>query len=150
MTWLKVPATSIAQNRGGEYTAEKQEVGEKKKMGRQLSRAERKKAFLAQAEAMFEELEGWYDQHPEATFGEIEQEARRERRKMMGKVLEVIVNGRDTGKQETSPICQACGQPLSFKGYRRKWVQGLEGDSQLERAYYVCPNCKGETLFPPR
>jgi hypothetical protein len=114
-----------------------------------MSREERKKAFLAKAEAMFEQLEDWYDQNPEATFGEIEQEARRERRKMMGEGIEVLINGRDTGKEESAPLCQTCGQALAFRGYRRKWVQGLEGDSQLERAYYVCPHCKGETLFPP-
>jgi hypothetical protein len=25
----------------------------------------------------------------------------------------------------------------------------LEGDTELERAYYVCPKCEGETIFPP-
>jgi DNA-directed RNA polymerase subunit RPC12/RpoP len=118
-------------------------------MARRMSREERKKAFLAEAEAMFEQLEAWYDENPEATFGEIEQEARQERRKMMGRGLEVLVNGRDTGKEDEAPECEKCGGRLSFKGYRRKWVQGLEGDSQLERAYYVCPDCEGETLFPP-
>lgn len=118
-------------------------------MGRHMNREERKKAFLQQAEAMFEELEAWYDKNPEASFGEIEVEARKQRRQMMGKGLEVVVNGRDTGKQEEAPICGKCGQQMEFKGYRPKRVQGLEGDSELERAYYVCPRCEGETIFPP-
>lgn len=118
-------------------------------MSRHMSREERKQAFLERAEMMYEQLEAWYDQHPEATFGEIEQKAREERRQLMGPGLEILINGRDTGKQAKAPLCPGCGKPLSFKGYRCKWVQGLEGDSQLERAYYVCPSCQGETVFPP-
>jgi len=33
--------------------------------------------------------------------------------------------------------------------YRDWWIHGLKGETRLERAYYVCPECKGETLFPP-
>lgn len=118
-------------------------------MARRMSREERKKAFLRKAEAMFEEMEEWYDEHPEATFGEIEAEARQQRRALMGEGLEVLVNGRDVGKGEEAPGCEKCGQKMRFKGYRRKRVVGLEGESTLERAYYVCPKCAGETVFPP-
>jgi hypothetical protein len=118
-------------------------------MVRRMSRQERKEAFLRKAEAMFEEMETWYDEHPEATFGEIEAEARRQRRELMGEALEVLVNGRDVGKGEEAPVCQGCGQKMTFKGYRRRRVVGLEGESVLERAYYVCPECAGETVFPP-
>ncbi len=118
-------------------------------MTRRMSRAEREAVFVEQARTLFNELEAWYDQHPEATFGELEQVARQSRRKMMGRGLSIIVNGRDTGKQTQAPACCQCQQPMKFKGYRPKWVQGIEGDSQLERAYYVCQNCEEETVFPP-
>ena len=40
-------------------------------MYRQMSRAQREAAFLEKAAQMYGTLEDWYDQHPEASFGEI-------------------------------------------------------------------------------
>jgi hypothetical protein len=98
---------------------------------------------------MFDALEDWYDEHPDASFGEIEAEARRQRRELMGQVLAILINGRDRGFQLEAPECQECGQAMKFHGYRGWSIYGLEGDTRLERAYYVCPHCAGETLFPP-
>jgi hypothetical protein len=56
-------------------------------MTRPMSRKEQKVAIMAKAEQMFAELEAWYNQHPEASFEEIEREARKARRKMMGSTL---------------------------------------------------------------
>ena len=54
-------------------------------MSRPQSRTGRKAAFLKEAERMYEQLEDWYDKHPEASFGEIEAEARKRRRELMGR-----------------------------------------------------------------
>ena len=116
---------------------------------RKLSRAQRQAAFMETAQQMYEKLEKWYDGHPEASFGEIEMEVRKQRRELMGETLEVLVNGRDSGFQLEAPKCPKCGKAMEFEGYRKWRVNGLEGDSELERAYYVCPECSGETIFPP-
>lgn len=118
-------------------------------MYRQMSRVQREAIFLEKAAQMYATLEDWYDQHPEASFGEIEAEARRLRRGLMGEGLAVLVNGRDTGYQLEAPSCSVCGHVMEFKGHRRWGISGLEGETALMRAYYVCPKCKGETLFPP-
>ena len=118
-------------------------------MHRQMSRAQREAAFLEKAAQMYGALEDWYDQHPEASFGEIEAEARRLRQELMGEGLAVLINGRDTGYQLQAPPCSVCGQAMEFKGHRRWGVSGLEGETTLMRAYYVCPDCEGETFFPP-
>jgi len=118
-------------------------------MYRQMSRAQREAAFWEKATQMYVALEDWYDQHPEASFGEIEAEARRLRRELMGEGLAVLINGRDTGFQLEAPPCSVCGQAMEYKGHRRWGISGLEGETALMRAYYVCPGCKGETLFPP-
>lgn len=118
-------------------------------MARKMSRRRRKEAFLMAASEAFERLEEWYDEHPEARFGEIEQEARRRRREMMGQALEVLINGRDNGVEAEGVHCEQCSGEMEFKDYLPWTVRGLEGDTKLERAYYVCPECKGETIFPP-
>jgi hypothetical protein len=119
-------------------------------MTREMSRARRREAMMRAAEEMIERLETWYDAHPDASFGEIEEQARQERREWMGQVLEVVVNGRETGFQLEPPCCEGCGMEMEFKDYHDWTVRGLEGDTRLERAYYVCPECEGQTLFPPR
>jgi hypothetical protein len=118
-------------------------------MSRLQSRAQREAAFLKLATDLYTQLEEWYDQHPAASFGELEQEARRLRREFMGQGLAVVINGRDTGFQLEEPVCPQCGQALQFVGYRPWRVSGLEGETELERAYYVCRECEGQTLFPP-
>lgn len=129
---------------------EKRREGGKAKMYHNMSRAQREAVFLERAARMYSTLEDWYDEHPEASFGELEEKARGLRREMMGEVLEVLVNGRDTGYQLEAPKCQECEQEMKFNDYRRWWVRGLEGDTRLMRAYYGCPECEGETFFPPR
>lgn len=117
-------------------------------MSRPQSRARRQAAFMEEAKRIYDQLEDWYDAHPQASFGEIEAEARKRRRELMGKALAQLVNGRDTGTQIELPRCKQCGKEMEFEGYRDWRVHGLEGDSKLERAYYVCPDCEGETIFP--
>ena len=118
-------------------------------MTRPMSGKERKAAFMEKAEEMFAELEEWYDQNPEASFEEVEGQARKARRKMMGSALSILVNGRDVGKMEEAPRCDQCGQAMEFKDYRAKTIYGLEGETELERAYYVCEGCEKQTSFPP-
>src|SRR5512134_928020 len=96
------------------------------------SRSQGKAAFLQAASAMYERLEAWYDAHPAATFEELEQEVRQQRRELMGGALATLVVGRDSGYQTGAPPCPQCGQPMAFEGYRPWTVKGLEGDSVLE------------------
>ena len=39
-------------------------------MRRSQSRARRQVAFMEEAQRMYEQLEDWYDKHPQASFGE--------------------------------------------------------------------------------
>lgn len=117
-------------------------------MPRKKSRTQRKAAFMKAAEAMYEQMEDWYDVHPDASFEEIEAEMRQRRRELMGGTLETLIVGRDSGFEVAPPKCSKCGQPMTFEGYRPWTVKGLEGDSTLERAYYTCPACGEQGFFP--
>jgi len=52
-------------------------------------------------------------------------------------------------KQAEIVHCQACGEKMQRRGKRKKRVESLRGEIEIERPYLVCPNC-GETYFPPR
>jgi hypothetical protein len=118
-------------------------------MVRRMSREQREEAFVAAARQMYREMEAWYDEHETASFGEIEQELRQKRRRLMGRGQEILVNGRDQGVEVGRVLCGQCGEGMRFEGYRKRTVAGLEGESDLERAYYRCPHGCGESLFPP-
>ena len=46
-------------------------------------------------------------------------------------------------------ICQECGGKLRYKGQKRKRVETLRGEVEVERGYYHCAAC-GRGSFPPR
>lgn len=119
-------------------------------MGKRISsRAQRREQFIKRAAEMFDGLEDWYDAHPAATFGELEQQARAERRLMMGELLGVLINQRAHAVELQPPVCPKCGKGMKLHEIRGKTVRGLEGQTRVERHYYVCPNGCGEAIFPP-
>ena len=87
-------------------------------MPRQMYRTQRQAAFTEAAARMYTALEDWYEQHPDASFGQIETEARRRRRELMGQALGILINGQDSGYQLAPPSCPQCGRMMSFEGYR--------------------------------
>ena len=117
-------------------------------MPRKMSRTQRKAEFLKTAEAMYEQVEDWYDAHPDASFEELEAEMRRQRRGLMGTALATLIVGRDQGSAGAPPRCPQCGQAMQFQDYRPWTIKGLEGDSPLERAYYTCPGCAEQGFSP--
>ena len=119
-------------------------------MGKRVkSRAQRREQFMQRAGEMFEGLEDWYDAHPDATFGEIEQQARERRRQLMGETLGILINERAQKVELNPPACPKCGAVMKLHETRGKTVHGLEGRTRVERSYYVCPAGCGETIFPP-
>ncbi|HZB94374.1 MAG TPA: hypothetical protein VE268_00295 [Herpetosiphonaceae bacterium] len=119
-------------------------------MPRPLSRVQRHAPFMQAAGRFLDVLAGWYDQHPAATFGELEAEARRQRRRRKGPALALLVKGRERGLQVEAPACPQCVQPIEFEGYRGRTVVGLAGDTGLERATYTCPGWPRTARFRRR
>lgn len=108
---------------------------------------EENKGFVEGAEAMYDRLKAWRETHPQATFDEIAQAIRQERKKLTGRLAaELAVQGkREEQWQEVR--CPKCGGLAENKGDRGKRVVHEEGESWLERPYYHCPEC-GNGFFP--
>lgn len=116
-------------------------------MGRTKSAEQAKAEFLRAAEAMYEEMHAWREQHLDASFDEIADQVTPQRRKLVAKLLEQLAAKAD-GRIE-APMCEQCGQAMRYRGTPARDVSHREGDVELERAYYYCDHCEGG-LFPPR
>ena len=110
--------------------------------------SEAREEFLKRAEDLWDSFNAWYKEHPEATFDEMEEELGRQRRGILGGFLELNLRQGDLGATPEAPACEQCRQPMVFKGYSEKKIQGLEAEAKIPRAYYVCPTCE-VGLFPP-
>jgi len=117
-------------------------------MATRLSPEEARATFMEKAGDLWDELNRWYQQHPEATFKEMELHLRKLRRSLMGQTIRLMVAQGDLGATPDPPCCEKCGAKMGFKGYPDKEIDGLEGEGRLPRAYYVCPAC-GAGFFPP-
>ena len=121
---------------------------EVKQMSKKMTREDRKTTFLKEAAQLFDKMETWYEHNPEATFEELEAQLRPQRRALMGEGIKLWVNGGNES-QTTEMHCPHCGRKMRYKGRVSKTIIGLEGDTTLDRAYYVCPNqCEGTAFFP--
>ncbi|MEJ2737703.1 MAG: hypothetical protein P8189_29800 [Anaerolineae bacterium] len=122
-------------------------MSERQSSARQTS-SEARVEFLRRAEELWDEFNGWYQEHPEATFDEMEAELGKRRRGILGDFVELGLRQGDLGATAEAPSCKECGQGMVFKGYPKKEIHGLEADAKIPRAYYVCPTC-GVGIFPP-
>ena len=94
----------------------------------------------------------WREQHPRATFREIEAEIDRRldglRARMLSDTANVSASAAWVEGPE-GPMCPHCGVKLAGKGRRRRKLQVRgENEVELERKYGVCPEC-GQGIFPP-
>ena len=120
----------------------------KRKSGARQTSNEAREEFLKRAEEAWDRFNAWHQEHPEATFDEMEEELGQQRRGILGDFLELSLRQGDLGATPEAPSCKQCGKPMVFKGYPEKTIQGLEAEAKLPRAYYVCPACQ-EGIFPP-
>jgi YgiT-type zinc finger domain-containing protein len=94
----------------------------------------------------------WRQQHPRATFREIETEVDERLAVMRARMLSdaaIASNKADWDQSGEKPVCPKCGKELTKKGKRKRHLQTRGGkEIVLEREYGVCPEC-GQGIFPP-
>lgn len=109
---------------------------------------EERKAFLAAAEAMYDELREWRRAHPEASFDEIVKQITSRRRELMAGLAGQLALQHGAGAVPEGLRCEQCGALMRYKGEAKRGIEHIEGSSEIDRAYYHCPACEGG-VFPP-
>ena len=112
------------------------------------SKEQLKANFLKEAEKVFDELMAWDDAIVEPNMREIETKVL-ELRKRLGEDLAKGIVGRQEKRQPAEKqICEACGEQMENKGLKRKGVESVVGEIELEREYYYCVKCKQGHFSP--
>jgi len=106
-------------------------------------------------ERLLRETTGWREEHPKATFRQIESEVEERlgaiRQGLIEELAQTSVSS-DLAKQAESkrPRCGECEGSLEVRGQQDREVMILRGGRvQLQRSYAVCGAC-GAGVFPPR
>ena len=93
----------------------------------------------------------WRQQHPKATFGEIERETMQRIAQLQARIMEEIAQASQAADWEDTapPKCPECGAELQRRGEHERSLQVVGGgEVKLKRAYAVCPKCEAG-FFPP-
>jgi hypothetical protein len=113
-----------------------------------LTRAQ-KEAKLSQAVAeAIQELLDWDEGNPRPNLTQIEEAVLALRERLGQAMAEVVLAGQEAQQPVAVPTCLHCGQPLLYKGRKRKAVESRLGGLETERGYYYCARCESG-LFPP-
>jgi len=106
--------------------------------------------WLAEAADRFAALDAWRQDHPQATWTEIEAAVEAQLGPLRAAMLgETAMASDATDLQGERPVCPTCGERLHAAGSRRRTLRGEQDVAlDLERTYARCPAC-GAGLFPP-
>ena len=115
----------------------------------QKSKRQLKAKFLKEAEQIFDELMAWDDAVGEPNMREIEKKVLGLRKRLGEGMLRGIIARQEKRQPAEKQICEGCGEQMENKGLKRKGVESMVGEIELEREYYYCVKCK-QGHFPPR
>jgi DNA-directed RNA polymerase subunit RPC12/RpoP len=117
-------------------------------MAVEVDRDAKRAQLTAWFASMYDQLFQWRDQHPEASLDEIAQQVGRRRRQLVGELVAQLACQHGDGTVVEGVYCPRCGQRMIYKGSQPIRQEHLEGEIELERAYYHCPALQAG-LFPP-
>jgi predicted RNA-binding Zn-ribbon protein involved in translation (DUF1610 family) len=104
------------------------------------------------SEKIMQGIADWREQHPRATFREIEEEVDKRLSELRAKMLSDTAMASAQAEWEKGAagvVCPQCGEQLEKKGKKKRTLQTQGGrEVELVREYGVCPKC-GWGIFPP-
>jgi hypothetical protein len=111
------------------------------------SKATLKARMMQEAEALIDQMLATKKPADQIMLSEIVQAALEIGNQFRAVVTEELAND---SQLETSviPRCPSCGEPMTFKGYRKRQLETEAGGMELKRAYYYCVTCR-QGIFPP-
>ena len=109
-------------------------------------REELEKQLRAKAEEAIRKLLGKLPDKSELTMTDIENLVGEMGHEVTQSATEAIAQGEQAEPSEV--ICEACQVRMQKRGKRKKRLVTKRGEIELERQYYVCPQC-GQGHFPP-
>ena len=110
------------------------------------------KSWNGMGEEIISGMAEWRQQHPKATFREIEEEVDKRLSILRVRMLsDAAMRSAQAEWQEGGGevVCPTCGTRLEKKGKKKRRLSTRGGQEvELEREYGVCPKC-GQGIFPP-
>jgi YgiT-type zinc finger domain-containing protein len=117
-----------------------------------MNKSEKGKEWRGVSEEIIVGMWEWRDQHPQASFGEIEVELDRRLCELRARMLADVAVASAKAEREAwseAEQCPNCGAALKPNGKKERTLQTRGGQEvKLEREYGVCPKC-GQGIFPP-
>jgi hypothetical protein len=105
--------------------------------------------LVAEVRQMYRELYAWREEHPEASFDEIASQVTPRRRELMAVLLRQLAEQHGSGVEVAGVMCPECGQEMTYGGTPPRDIgHYMEGEIELQRAYYHCEHCHSG-IFPP-
>lgn len=113
---------------------------------------EMRKCWNGLSEEIISGMAEWREQHPKATFREIEAEVDKRLAVLRARMLsDAAIRSAQTewGGTRGEVVCPNCGARLEQNGKKKRKLQTRGGQEvELEREYGVCRQC-GQGIFPP-
>lgn len=113
---------------------------------------EMRKRWNGKSEEIISGMAEWREQHPKATFREIEDEVDKRLSELRARMItDAAISSAQAewAGGEDAAVCTSCGTKLEKKGKKKRKLQTRGGrEVELEREYGICPQC-GQGIFPP-
>ena len=113
-----------------------------------MTSEELKRELMAKAEAAIDEMLAKKPANNKITLRDIEGLAIQTGQRLEAEVLGSLLKSSGTDSRVNGIVCASCGKTMQRKGWRKRRVISEAGESEIERPYYYCEQCK-TGAFPP-
>ena len=111
------------------------------------SQAKLKAEFLAEAEALFDQLMEWDEHTTEPNLTQIEEIVLALRQRLGEQMAHAVLARQENSQPAEKMKCPECRGELEPKGQKRNRVESQVGSLQMKRSYYYCPRSR-QGFFP--